>query len=48
MKSPSGSTVTNVAYRPDTSKLVMAESETGTILEADLPAPGAPLFSHSK
>ena len=48
VKSPSGSTVTNVAYRPGTSKLVMTESETGTILEADLPAPGAPLFSHSK
>lgn len=47
VKSPSGSTVTNVAYRPGTSKLVMTESETGTILEADLPAPGAPLFSHA-
>jgi gluconolactonase len=48
VKSPSGSTVTNVAYRPGTSKLVMTESETGSILEADLPSPGAPLFSHSK
>ena len=47
IKSPAGSTVTNVAYRPVTSKLVMTESETGTILEADLPSPGAPLFSHS-
>jgi Ca2+-binding RTX toxin-like protein len=37
-------TVTNVAYRPGTSRLVMTESETGTILEADLPAQGAPLF----
>ena len=46
VKSPAGSTVTNVAYRPGTSKLVMTESETGTILEADMPAPGAPLFSH--
>jgi hypothetical protein len=26
---------------------VMTESETGSILEADLPAPGAPLFSHA-
>jgi hypothetical protein len=25
----------------------MTESETGTILEADLPAPGLPLFSHA-
>ena len=47
VKSPGGSTVTNVAYRPGTSKLVMTESETGSVLEADLPAAGAPLFSHS-
>jgi gluconolactonase len=47
IRSPAGTTVTNVAYRPGTSKLVMTESETGTILEADLPAPGAPLFSHA-
>ena len=47
VKSPAGSTLTNVAYRPGTSKLVMTESETGTILEADLPAAGAPLFSHA-
>ena len=47
VKSPAGSTVTNVAYRPGTSKLVMTESETGTILEADLPSPGLPLFSHA-
>jgi gluconolactonase len=47
VKSPAGSTVTNVAYRPGTSTLVMTESETGTILEADLPAPGAPLYSHA-
>ncbi|MGE5093512.1 MAG: SMP-30/gluconolactonase/LRE family protein [Betaproteobacteria bacterium] len=46
VKSPEGSTVTNVAYRPGTSKLVLTESETGTILEADMPAVGAPLFSH--
>jgi gluconolactonase len=47
IKSPAGSTVTNVAYRPGTSKLVMTESESGSILEADLPAPGAPLYSHA-
>ena len=46
VKSPAGSIVTNVAYRPGTSKLVMTESETGSILEADLPAAGAPLYSH--
>jgi gluconolactonase len=47
VKSPGGSTVTNIAYRPGTSSLVMTESETGSILEADMPAPGAPLFSHA-
>ncbi|HEX4780813.1 MAG TPA: SMP-30/gluconolactonase/LRE family protein [Usitatibacter sp.] len=47
VKSPEGSIVTNVAYRPGTSRLVMTESETGSILEADLPAAGAALFSHS-
>jgi len=46
VKSPAGSTVTNVAYRPGTSKIVMTESETGAILEADMPAQGAPLYSH--
>src|SRR5262249_45443828 len=47
VKSPAGSTVTNVAYRPGTAQLVMTESETGTILEANLPALGAPLYSHA-
>ncbi|MEO7741944.1 MAG: SMP-30/gluconolactonase/LRE family protein [Usitatibacter sp.] len=46
IRSPVGSSVTNVAFRPRTSTLVLTESETGTLLEADLPAPGAPLFSH--
>ena len=47
IRSCAGSTVTNVAYRPGTNRLVMTESETGTILEADLPAVGAPLYSHA-
>lgn len=36
IRSPAGSTVTNVAFRPGTRKLVMTESETGSILEADM------------
>jgi gluconolactonase len=36
VKSPAGSTVTNVAFRPGTSTIVLTESETGSILEADL------------
>jgi gluconolactonase len=47
VKSPAGSTVTNVAFRPGTSRLVLTESETGSILEADLPSAGAQLFSHA-
>jgi gluconolactonase len=47
IRSPAGSTVTNVAYRPGTSKLVLTESETGSILEADLPVVGGTLFSHA-
>jgi gluconolactonase len=47
IRSPAGSAVTNVAYRPGTSTIVMTESESGSILEADLPMQGAPLFSHS-
>ena len=47
VKSGAGSAVTNVAYRPGTSQLVMTESETGSILEAELPASGAALFSHA-
>jgi len=47
IKSPAGSSVTNVAFRPGTSQLVMTESETGSVLEADLPSPGAALYSHA-
>ena len=46
IKSPAGSTVTNVAFRPRTSTVILTESETGSLLEADLPDPGALLFSH--
>jgi gluconolactonase len=43
VRSPAGATVTNVAYRPGSLHAVFTESETGTILEAELPAPGASL-----
>jgi gluconolactonase len=46
IKSPAGSIVTNVAFRPRTSTVVLTEAETGTLLEADLPTTGALLFSH--
>ena len=47
IRSPAGATVTNVAFRPGTPKLVITESESGSNLEADLPAAGVALFSHS-
>jgi gluconolactonase len=47
VKSPTGSTVTNVAYRPGTSSLAATESESGAILEAAMPAAGLTLFSHA-
>ena len=47
VRSPLGATVTNLAFRPGTRQLVMVESQTGTLLEADLPAEGLALFSHA-
>jgi gluconolactonase len=46
IKSPVGGTVTNLAYRPGTTRLVMTESKSGIVLEADLPGIGGALFSH--
>jgi gluconolactonase len=46
VRSPAGSAVTNVAFRPGSSELVMTESETGSVLVADLPAPGVTPYSH--
>src|SRR5690606_8402138 len=47
VRSPIGATVTNIAFRPGTRKLVIVESQTGTLLEADMPADGLALYSHS-
>jgi gluconolactonase len=47
VRSPAGTTVTNVAFRPGTAELVMTESQTGAILTARLPSAGASLFSHA-
>jgi gluconolactonase len=46
VESTEGAMVTNLAYRPGTRQLVMTESQSGSILEADLPAQGLALFSH--
>jgi len=47
VRSPVGATVTNLAFRPNSSKLVIVESQTGTLLEAELPVDGRALYSHS-
>ena len=47
IQSPAGQTITNVAFRPGTNELVLTDSEQGTVLVAQLPTAGAPLFSHS-
>jgi gluconolactonase len=46
LRSSVGATVTNVAYRPATPRLVITESHSGSILEAELPAAGLALYSH--
>ena len=46
VRSPAGTAVTNVAFRPGSKQLVLTESESGSILEAELPAIGGPLYSH--
>ena len=47
LRSPAGAMVTNVAYRPGTARIVMTESESGSVLEADLPSQGVLLYSHA-
>lgn len=44
-----GRTTTNLAYGgPDNRSLFVTESDTGTILRAELDVPGRPLFSHAQ
>lgn len=47
LRSEAGSMVTNLAFQPGTTRLVITESESGSILQAGLPHAGAPLFSHA-
>lgn len=47
VRSPLGHTITNVAYRPGMRELVLTDSQTGTVLAAEPPAEGAPLYSHA-
>lgn len=47
VRSPAGQTITNVAFRPGTSELILTDSEKGHVLIAELPTVGAKLFSHT-
>lgn len=47
IRSPSGQTVTNIAFRPGTCELVMTDAEQGVVLTARLPSPGVRLYSHT-
>ena len=46
VKSPAGVNVTNIAFRPGTTELIMTESSSGSVLHANLPVTGARLYSH--
>jgi len=46
IRSPLGKAITNVAFRPGTSTLVITDSDSGTVLSAELPVAGAPIYSH--
>lgn len=46
VRSPTGNTITNVAFRPGSHELVMTDSEQGMVLTATLPGMATPLFSH--
>lgn len=46
VRSPTGNTITNMAFRPGSHELVMTDSEQGVVLTATLPGMATPLFSH--
>lgn len=47
VKSPAGSTLTNLAFAPGGNWLYLTESASGRVLRARMPKPGRPLFSHA-
>ena len=46
IRSPVGGSITNIAFRPGSSELLLTESDSGSVLIATLPAGGARLYSH--
>jgi gluconolactonase len=48
IKSPKGLLTTNCAYGgPDRRTLYITESKTGTVLSAEMPVAGRPMYSHA-
>lgn len=47
VESCAGLLTTNLAFRPGTSSLYIVESEHGLVLRAEMPTPGAPMYSHT-
>lgn len=47
VRSKAGRAVTNIAFQPGSRRMVMTDSETGSILVADMPSPGPTPFSHA-
>ena len=48
IRSPQGPTTTNCAYGgPENRQLFITESTSGSILVADMPVPGRPMYSHA-
>lgn len=49
MRMPAGNKPTNCAFGgPDNRSLFITESDTGTIVRAELPTPGKPMYSHAE
>ena len=49
IKSAAGNRCTNIAFGgPENRQLFITESETGTILKAELPVPGRSMYSHAR
>ena len=47
VRTPASRAITNVAFEPGSNRLVMTDSDTGSVLVAAMPAAGALLYSHS-
>lgn len=47
IRSCTGLSTTNIAFHPDSNLLFITESDSGTILRAEVPNKGRPMFSHT-